>query len=353
MNVSDYHIAIGNATDVGKIRERNEDYMAHFDTPLGYCIVVCDGMGGHAGGQVASQNAVGAIQQYLQDRNNENTAITIALKNAIEFANYQLREMMNINPALKGMGTTCVMALIKDGQLYIAHAGDSRLYLIRNGKAEQVTKDHSSVQKLIDLGVLTEEEAELSDKKNEISKAIGVFEKVDPAITEIPLALHKNDKFILCTDGLTGHVNREMILETISYTNDVQHAALKLVELANSGGGSDNITVQVVHYTGNTIHKKKKRANIKRIAIISFLFAVLAFGFIGYKKLGNKGNHKPSSKDKTINPEEDTLNSILKEQKSDIKTNKHQTNTGIPAIKGSDAMEYDSVRKKWHPKDPG
>ena len=296
MNVSDYHIAIGNATDVGKVREQNEDYMAHFDTPLGYCIIVCDGMGGHAAGQVAAQNAVGAIQQYLQDKQNEYPDITIALKNAIEFANFQLREMMNQDPALKGMGTTCVLALIKDGRLYTAHAGDSRLYLIRNGNAEQITKDHSSVQKLIDIGVLTEKEAELSDKKNQIDKAIGVFEKVDPAISETPVALHKNDIILLCSDGLTGHVSREKIQETVLVNKDVQNAALKLAELANTGGGSDNITVQLVHYTGKTKIKKKKWLAKKRIAITLLVFVVFAFGFIGYKKYRNNTNQNPGSK---------------------------------------------------------
>ena len=293
MKVSDYHIAIGNATDVGKIREQNEDYMAHFNTLQGYCIVICDGMGGHAAGQVASQNAVGAIQQYLQDKQNEYPDIMVALKNAIEFANFQLREMMNKDPALKGMGTTCVLALIKDGHLYTAHAGDSRLYLIRKGNAEQITKDHSSVQKLIDIGVLTEKEAELSDKKNQISKAIGIFEKVDPAISETPVALHQDDIILLCSDGLTGHVSREKIQETVLANTDVQNAALKLVELANTGGGSDNITVQVVHYTGKTIIKKRKRLARKRIAIILVFFAVLACGFIGYKKYRNNENRNP------------------------------------------------------------
>lgn len=311
MKVSDYHIAIGNATDVGKVREQNEDYMAHFDTPFGYCIVVCDGMGGHAAGQVASQNAVGAIQQFLQDKKNKSSDIRLVLKNSIEFANFQLREMMNKSPELKGMGTTCVLALIKDGRLYTAHAGDSRIYLIRKNSIEQITKDHSSVQKLIDIGVLTEKEAELSDKKNQIDKAIGVFEKVDPAISETPVALHKNDTILLCSDGLTGHVNREKIQETILAKKDVQTAALKLVELANTGGGSDNITVQVVHYTGKTKAKKKKKATRKRIAVILLIFALLAFGFIGYKKYRNNGSKgvglkkEDTTKQKTI-PSTDT-----------------------------------------------
>lgn len=301
MKISNYHITIGNATDIGKIREQNEDYMAHFDTPFGYCIIVCDGMGGHKAGQVASQNAVIAIQQYLQDPKNEGPVISLALKNAIEFANFQLREMVNENPELKGMGTTCVLALIKDGQLYTAHAGDSRIYLIRKGGTEQITKDHSSVQKLIDIGVLTKEEAELSDKKNQIEKAIGVFDKVDPSITATPIALRQNDKILLCSDGLTGHVGKEKIAETVLLFDDIQEAALKLVEQANEDGGSDNITVQVAHYTGKTMVRKMKRTAKKRIVLILLVFAALAFGFIGYKKYRNNANqsHVPGNNDTT------------------------------------------------------
>lgn len=279
-----YNIAIGNITDIGKIREQNEDYMAHFDTLLGYCIIVCDGMGGHAAGHIASQNAIIAIQQFLKDPKNENNSVPVALKNAIEFANFQLREMVVQNPALSGMGTTCVLALIKRGLLFTAHAGDSRIYLIRKGLVKQITKDHSSVQKLIDIGVLTEEEAELSNKKNEILKAIGIFEKVDPTITEMPIELHKYDKLLLCSDGLTGHVSKEEIAETVLSTDDIQKAVTRLVEMANEGGGTDNITVQLVNYTGKTITNKKKLSIKKLVAVCILLVAVICFSFWMYKK---------------------------------------------------------------------
>ncbi len=318
MNISDYHIAIGNATDIGKIREQNEDYMAHFDTPLGYCIIVCDGMGGHVGGQVASQGAVSAIQQFLQDPQNKNSLIPLALKNAIEFANYQLREMVNQNTALKGMGTTCVLALIKDGQLYTAHAGDSRIYLIRNKHIKQITKDHSIVQKLIDTGVLTEEEAELSDKKHQISKAIGFFEKVDPTITQNPLALHQNDKLLLCSDGLTGHVNKAKINEIVQSTDDIQNATLKLISAANEGGGTDNITVQLMHYTGKSVTRKRRLSIKKLVAAFIILAAVGCLSFWLYRK-----NHEPKSVSppignitdttkKTVTGEKDTHKDKLK-----------------------------------------
>jgi len=290
LKISDYHISIGNATDVGKVREHNEDYLAHFDTPLGYCIIICDGMGGHAAGDVAAQSATAAIQQFLQDPSNKNSTIPIALKNAIEFANYKLKEMMNQNPALKGMGTTTIVALIKNGRLYTAHAGDSRLYLIKKGGIKQLTKDHSSVQQLIDQGVLTEAEAELSDKKNQISKAIGIFDKVEPTITESSFPLNKNDKLLLCSDGLTGHLSKEKIYETILSFDNIQSAAMKLVELANGNGGSDNITVQLVHYAGQSMRSKKKILSKRNTAIVIVVFALSLFWVWAFK------NHNSNNK---------------------------------------------------------
>lgn len=295
MTIPAYNIAIGNATDVGKVREYNEDYMAHFDTPLGYCIVVCDGMGGHAAGDVASQNAIASIQKFLQDSQNNNVAIPTSLKNAIEFANYKLREMVNQNIDLKGMGTTCVLALINKGLLYIAHTGDSRIYLIRKNKIRQITKDHSVIQNLIDSGALTEAEAQVSEKKNQITRAIGIFEKANPTVAEKSLALFRNDKILLCSDGLTGHISNEIITKTVLSTKDIQKAALNLIDQANAEGGSDNITVQLVHYTGKSKSSKKK---IFSKFWVTILLLVLLIGTVwGYRTYyGNKPHINNSTK---------------------------------------------------------
>jgi PPM family protein phosphatase len=284
LEIGSYHITIGNATDVGKVREHNEDYMAHFSTPLGYCIVICDGMGGHAAGEVASQNAIEAIKHFLQNGKITRIDTPTSLKNAIEFANFKLREMVYQNPALKGMGTTCILALIHNAEMYVAHAGDSRLYLIRNKEIQQISKDHSSVQKLIDAGILTEAEAENSDKKNEITKAIGIFEKVDPTVTKESIPLHNNDKILLCSDGLTAHLNKQEIKNILMANSDVQLAAIQLVEKANTGGGSDNITLQIIQYTGKSSTLRKKKRKLRKYVIVSVLLAILALaGVFCYK----------------------------------------------------------------------
>ncbi len=259
MKIDSYKLIVGNTTDIGIVREHNEDYMAHFDTPYGYCIIVCDGMGGHAAGDVASQGAIEAIKHYLQDGKVTKLDTAISLQNAIEFANYKLLEMVQLNPALTGMGTTCIMALFNQSEMYIAHAGDSRLYLIRNNDIKQLSKDHSTIQNLIDAGVLTEDEAKVSEKRNQITKAIGIFEKVEPTVTKQAFRLKHNDRILLCSDGLTAHLDQKEISATINTYPDVQKAAIKLVEKANSEGGTDNITVQLIQYTGKSSKDTKRR----------------------------------------------------------------------------------------------
>lgn len=299
MKIESYHIIVGNATDIGQIREHNEDYLAHFEMPGGYCVIVCDGMGGHAAGEIASQGATEAIKHYLQDGKLTKLDTAVSLHNAIEFANYKLREMVQQNAGLAGMGTTCVMMVIINDEMYVAHAGDSRLYLIRDNCIKQLTKDHSTIQNLIDAGVLTGEEARVSDKRNQITKAIGIFEKVNPTVAKYPFRLKHKDKFLLCTDGLTAHVEDEDLLKIVSSHADVQVAAMKLIEMANNGGGTDNITVQVIQYTGQSSATRKHQRLKKLVFIVSFILIASALSFYAFKKWGTSSKDIPMT-DKTI-----------------------------------------------------
>ena len=276
MKIDNYGIIVGNATDVGKVRRYNEDYMAHFGTVYGYCVIVCDGMGGHAAGNVASRAAVDAIRHYLQDGKITRTDTSNALLNSIEFANFRLREMVAEKPELAGMGTTCVIALIKNDELFVAHAGDSRLYFIRDNEIEQVSRDHSTVQDLIDAGVLTEDEALQSEKRNQITKAIGIFEKVGASVIPQPIHLVYNDKILLCSDGLTSHLSDKEISELINQSEDVQLTASLLVENANLGGGTDNITVQLVQYIRKPA-LRQKLGQLGNLFTTAFAFLFNAF----------------------------------------------------------------------------
>jgi len=283
LKIDSYNINVGNATDIGKIRVHNEDYMAHFPTTFGYCIIVCDGMGGHAAGEIASQVTVEAIRHYLQDGNVTKLDTPSSVQNAIEFANHKLRVMVSEHPQFAGMGTTCIMALINNAEMYIANAGDSRLYLIRDQRIKQLSKDHSTVQQLIDAGVITKEEALVSDKKNQITKAIGIFEQVDATITKIPIKLKYNDKILLCSDGLTTHVDEKDIQDIVNNISDPQTVSIKLIDKANFEGGTDNITVQLVHFVGKS-KIKKPRSQLKKIyRIIILLTVISAIVFLAYK----------------------------------------------------------------------
>ncbi|MDO9254561.1 MAG: Stp1/IreP family PP2C-type Ser/Thr phosphatase [Bacteroidales bacterium] len=349
MKIDTFDIIVGNATDVGKIRECNEDYLSHFVTTYGYCIIVCDGMGGHAAGDVASQGAIEAIKHYLQDGKVTKLDTPNSLLNAIEFANYKLRETVQQNPALTGMGTTCVMALIYDAEMFVAHAGDSRIYLIRDHSIKQLSKDHSTIQNLIDAGVLTEAEAKVSEKRNQITKAIGIFEKVEPTVTKEAFQLKNNDRILLCSDGLTAHVSDEEILEIINANTDVQIASLELIEKANNGGGSDNITVQLIQYIGKSSIARKKRPIKKmlRLGIITLIVAVL--GYVIYNKFMPSRNEKTvpnSSQGKTDTIPGDTTNSgiIGGEEKMPASKNQDKVKNGGNINKHNSAI--DTLKQK-------
>ena len=298
MKIDAYNITVGNATDIGRVREHNEDYMAHFETPYGYCVIVCDGMGGHAAGDVASQGAVEAIKHYLQDGKITKLDAASSLHNAIEFANYKLREMVQQNPEFAGMGTTCVMVLISKSEMHMAYAGDSRVYLIRDKRIRQLSKDHSTIQNLIDTGILTEEEAKVSEKRNQITKAIGIFEKVGPTVTKVPFMLKYNDRILLCSDGLTGHVESNEIQDIINVNPDVQVASMKLIETANLNGGSDNITVQLIHYVGSSSAIRSHRPLKRILKVVAIVLIIAALGFAAYLKRGSLLKHEPIMNEK-------------------------------------------------------
>lgn len=242
---SDFSIDIGNGTDVGKVREKNEDYLESFESPFGYVFVVCDGMGGHTAGEVASRLAVATIKENILNNPQGITSTKQIIIDSINLANHRIIEKWTDEPELKGMGTTVVVLIVKTNIAYYAHVGDSRMYMIRNSHIYQMTRDHSFVQTLVDGGLISYEESETHPRKNEIMQALGITTDIKVDINNIGLNLYKNDTFILCSDGLSGLIKDEEIQRIVN-TNDPQEAALKLISTANNNGGFDNITVQVV-----------------------------------------------------------------------------------------------------------
>lgn len=305
-----YNFVSGNATHVGQVRKANEDYFGSFDTQNGYLFVVCDGMGGHVGGAKASRIAVESIRDFISEKFFENPFE--ALSQAIIFANRSIITYTLSHPELKGMGSTCVALLIKDDTVYYAHVGDSRIYLLSGSGMIQLTRDHSFVQSLVDIGEISEEEAEQHPRKNEISNALGLPEMKPPTLASNPLYPVKGDMFLLCSDGLTGMVKKDVILSVLKSATDIQQMADKLVELANVAGGNDNITVQLVKFINSPLRKKndqgkiinQKPGNSKKTLILSiaFILIITTLGLIFKDHLfkNDNGNHPQMAEVKEI-----------------------------------------------------
>lgn len=234
-------------TDKGNVRDSNQDAYAvgEFSDEVVWS-VVCDGMGGAAGGNIASALAVKVISDKINAsyRNQmRDSSIKNMLDSALTAANIEVFDFAEAQPDLRGMGTTVVCAIVRDNQAYIAHAGDSRAYVINNGNIRQVTTDHSMVQDLLLRGKITPEEAEHHPNKNIITRAVGVNKAIEIDFEQIDL--EDDDTLLICTDGLSNYVSNDEMLELMS---DGKHYAFadRLVKKANDNGGGDNITVVVI-----------------------------------------------------------------------------------------------------------
>ena len=230
-------------THIGKVRSVNEDAVGELKLPNGHVFVVCDGMGGHVGGAIASQLAVDSFLEYFKTHTEE--SIVSALQIAFQFANEQIYARTVQSPELVGMGTTAVVFVVQGETCYVGHVGDSRCYISSDGKLDRLTKDHSFVQLLIDQGVISENEAETHPKKNQISKALGNAPTVEPSIVSEPILLKQGSRILLCSDGLCGLVKDELIHELLEL-NVLENSVDRLIDFALQAGGTDNISACVI-----------------------------------------------------------------------------------------------------------
>lgn len=273
---------IAKATDIGASREINEDSMTVFDSPNGQVLVVCDGMGGQAAGDVASQLAVNIIENILTD----NTFDTPeeAIRRSVIAANQGVLNKTAQNPELEGMGATCVMLIIKDGRVHCGWVGDSRIYYIANHTIRQISHDQSYVQQLIDSGQITKDEAANHPQKSEITNCIGLQGMTAPETVAVPVVPEPGSTFLLCSDGLSGMVDERQIERTISNTNmSLQQKADKLIAMANEAGGLDNITVELVQFgtsevagaTSGTLFETPKDVNLSQKKSHKLLYSII------------------------------------------------------------------------------
>lgn len=339
---------------IGNVRTAQEDsHDIAVCTPNGDVFVVCDGMGGHVGGKQASSIAVKSIIDYLK-REKYGNAIQ-ALNDALQFANLQILGYASEHPELKGMGTTACIVLLQNSEAYIAHVGDSRIYLYL-GKEKQlhrITKDHSFVQALVDAGQITDEEAENHPNKNRILKALGIKPDLSPSIDHV---YPKNgDVFIICSDGLSGMVSDAKIEEVLMTNESIENKGETLINLSLAAGGLDNITLEIIQIVSSPHTKsvfKSYNPNVKNgesegprntlkklIIAFSALFLCVLVG-IGLCRL-----IRERQKDQIVNRLESEINELKKKDSSSI-SNLIKANKDLEEAKNkAEEAEKDKVVK--------
>ncbi len=232
----------GGASDVGQVRDGNEDAYLVADS----VVAVADGMGGHVAGEVASATALEPLRDLDGRIFQDSTAALTALRDAVVAANAKVSEAAANEPSYRGMGTTLTAALLEGRRLHVAHVGDSRAYLLRNGSLSQLTDDHTLVQHLIDEGQLTHEEAATHPQRSVVTRAIGVSPEVD--VDAMTLELLPDDQVLLCSDGLTGVVSDADITGVLESDAGLDEALQTLIRMANDAGGPDNITAVLIRF---------------------------------------------------------------------------------------------------------
>lgn len=330
---------------IGNVRKAQEDSHDIFlKTPNGDAFVVCDGMGGHVGGAVASSTAVRSIKEYLEKEKYPNPIQ--ALDGALQFANQQILGYANEHPELKGMGTTACIVLFQGDEVWIAHVGDSRIYLYL-GKEKQlhrITKDHSYVQTLVDSGEITDDQAEHHPNKNRILKALGVSLKLEPTFNygNKPILSKNDDVFLICSDGLSGMIPDKTIERILSQKDGtLEQKGDMLIALAMEGetvqpGGQDNCTLELIKVDNSpwktsefkSYNPVKGRGRVtlpggkvlssKLIAAASVLLVVLGIGgWFAWRQIQNKQMkelntiYEESKKDRDV--KKDAYQTLLKE----------------------------------------
>jgi serine/threonine protein phosphatase PrpC len=231
-------VRVGAATDIGQVRDGNEDSFL-LQEPL---YAVADGMGGHRGGEVASNLALETVKRLFSAQEGD-------LTEQVEQANRAVFERSKSDREVQGMGTTLTAALVLDDRVRLAHVGDSRAYLYRGDRLHLLTEDHTLVHRMVQEGELTEEEAETHPHRSILTRALGVDGAIQ--VDEGMVKLEDGDRLLLCTDGLTGMLTDEEIASVLGGTRDPQEAVERLVRAANRAGGIDNITAVILDFSSD------------------------------------------------------------------------------------------------------
>ncbi len=298
-------------------RSENQDSYGSSDTPYGFVVTVCDGMGGGPGGKTASSIAVNEIINGIKEGNQDDTATNIIIK-AIRRANLAIIDKGLESPSLRGMGSTCTVLLINKESAIVAHVGDSRVYQLRGRTKIFRTFDHSMVFDLVKQKVITEEQARLSAQSNVITRALGI--KPDIKVDTIELPYQEGDRFMLSTDGIHGSVDETTLIEMVS---DKKHALGTVTdEIAttidgkgrNEGGGHDNLTLAIIETKINSKLRSKMNAKTKLLFVAVTLICLLSLVFNGI--LLGRSNSSATETNVALNDSISTLNKEITDQKN-------------------------------------
>jgi serine/threonine protein phosphatase PrpC len=248
------NLRVGAKSHTGNVRAENQDRMGRFLSPFGELYIVVDGMGGHKGGAAAAAMTVDGLEANLR-KIPAGTRPEQALQIAARRTNAEIYQKANDgDPETANMGATLVLGLVTGAQLLIAHAGDSRAYLFRDGKLSKLMRDHSVVQRMVDHNLLTEEQARDHPDANVITRAFGQKPEIELEVSA-PLDVREGDGILLCTDGLCGYVDDQTIERVIGGQSDAQQITDALIDVALAAGGEDNVTVQFLQFGQRTTRK--------------------------------------------------------------------------------------------------
>lgn len=320
-------------------RSENQDSYGCAETPRGFVVTVCDGMGGGPGGKTASTIAVNEIINGIIESNPDETDSNALLK-AIQRANHAILSRSFREPALRGMGSTCTVLLINQDCALAAHVGDSRVYQLRGGRKQFRTFDHSMVFDLVRQKVISEEQARLSAQSNVITRALGLGQDVQPDISCLPYC--KGDRFMLCTDGIHGAIPEDQLLKLLAKRGPALGAVVDDIattidgEGRRSGGGHDNLTLAVIQPKINSTLKPKMTSKAKIIiaALAAALCVSLVFNFCS-------GGSCPA----TAVGNQDSIGLVISRQTDSIKTLTRKIDR-INKIVSEKSMENTKLRKE-------
>lgn len=327
-------------------RSENQDSYGSADTPYGFAVTICDGMGGGPGGKTASSIAVNEIINGIKEGNPDDTAINIVIK-AIRRANLAIIEKGQETPALKGMGSTCTVLLISEESAIVAHVGDSRVYQLRGKTKVFRTFDHSMVFDLVKQKVITEEQARLSAQSNVITRALGINPDIEVDTIELPY--QSGDRFMLTTDGIHGSVDEVTLIEMAS---DKKHALGTVTdEIATTidgngrkeGGGHDNLTLAIIETKINSKLRSKMNAKTKLLVGAVSLICLLSLVFNGI--LLGRGNSSASEVSTSALSQMDSLKSVIAQMDTVINTQKEEIQAAQSAAVSSNGELTEKVKR--------